>query len=479
MAALLRVAVSRAVSASRRSTGLYLYKKIVRTVNQNASVLVCRPISTSLNFREKVIPFILPDIGEGIKEVQVLEWFVKEGDKVAEFDDICEVQSDKAAVKITSRYDGVVKKIHYDVDTIATVGAPLVDISVEGDGDATPTHDQQSTTPTPTPKQQKDSSTPAAGKVLATPAVRRIAAENNINLATVPATGKDGRVLKEDILLYIEKLKAPATPVPQPTPSVDVPVAPAHTLTTPTPPIAAPERILFTADREEPIKGFKRTMVKTMTQSGNIPQFGYCDEIEMTELVRLRLAVKDIYSIRGISLSYMPFIVKAVSMSLHYFPVLNSHVDEACTVVTTKASHNIGVAMDTKDGLIVPNIKDVQNKSVVEIAAEMQQLMQLGSSGQLGPSDLTGGTFSLSNIGAIGGTYARPLLLPPEVAIGALGKISVLPRFDNEGEVVPAHIMQVSWSADHRVIDGATVARFSNMFKSYIENPGCMVMEMK
>jgi 2-oxoisovalerate dehydrogenase E2 component (dihydrolipoyl transacylase) len=115
----------------------------------------------------------------------------------------------------------------------------------------------------------------------------------------------------------------------------------------------------------------------------------------------------------------------------------------------------------------------------VEIAAEMQQLMQLGSSGQLGPSDLTGGTFSLSNIGAIGGTYARPLLLPPEVAIGALGKISVLPRFDNEGEVVPAHIMQVSWSADHRVIDGATVARFSNMFKSYIENPGCMVMEMK
>jgi hypothetical protein len=180
MAALLRVAVSRAVSASRRSTGLYLYKKIVRTVNQNASVLVCRPISTSLNFREKVIPFILPDIGEGIKEVQVLEWFVKEGDKVAEFDDICEVQSDKAAVKITSRYDGVVKKIHYDVDTIATVGAPLVDISVEGDGDATPTHDQQSTTPTPTPKQQKDSSTPAAGKVLATPAVRRIAAENNV-----------------------------------------------------------------------------------------------------------------------------------------------------------------------------------------------------------------------------------------------------------------------------------------------------------
>lgn len=135
--------------------------------------------------------------------------------------------------------------------------------------------------------------------------------------------------------------------------------------------------------------------------------------------------------------------------------------------------------MDTERGLIVPNVKNVQVRSVFEIATELNRLQKLGSLGQLSTTDLTGGTFTLSNIGSIGGTYAKPVILPPEVAIGALGAIKALPRFDQKGDVYKAQIMNVSWSADHRVIDGATMSRFSNLWKSYLENPAFMLLDLK
>lgn len=183
--------------------------------------------------------------------------------------------------------------------------------------------------------------------------------------------------------------------------------------------------------------------------------------------------------VQGMKMTFMPFFIKAVSLSLQHYPVLNSHFSSDSSTITYKASHNIGVAMDTANGLLVPNIKDVQVKSVVEIAKELDRLMQLGQAGQLGMVDLTGGTFSLSNIGAVGGTYARPMLLPPEVAIGAFGRVRKLPRYTDTGEVAPTHIMEVSWSADHRVIDGATVARFSNLWKTFLEAPATMLTALK
>jgi len=181
----------------------------------------------------------------------------------------------------------------------------------------------------------------------------------------------------------------------------------------------------------------------------------------------------------GIKLSFMPFFIKAASMALTQYPVLNSSVDEACENITYKASHNIGLAMDTNQGLIVPNIKHVQSLSVLDIAQELARLLEAGNKGTLGSKDLTGGTFTLSNIGSIGGTYAKPVIMSPQVAIGAIGRIQVLPRFDHDSNVVKANIMQVSWSADHRVIDGATMARFSNLWKSYLENPSLMILNLK
>lgn len=238
--------------------------------------------------------------------------------------------------------------------------------------------------------------------------------------------------------------------------------------------------MVFTGkDRTEPLTGFQKAMVKTMTAALKIPHFGYCDEVDLTELVRLREELKPIAAARGVRLSFMPFFIKAASLGLLQFPILNASVDENCQKVTYKASHNIGVAMDTEQGLIVPNVKDVQARSVLEVAAELNRLQQLGAGGQLGAAELAGGTFTLSNIGSIGGTYAKAVILPPEVAIGALGSIKALPRFNQKGEIYKAQIMNVSWSADHRIIDGATVSRFSNLWKSYLENPAFMLLDLK
>lgn len=220
-------------------------------------------------------------------------------------------------------------------------------------------------------------------------------------------------------------------------------------------------------------------MVKTMTAALRIPHFGYCDEVDMTTLVELREDLKPLAESRGVRLSFMPFFLKAASLGLLQYPILNASLDDNCQNITYKAAHNIGIAMDTQQGLIVPNVKNIQVRSIFEIAAELNRLQSLGSSGQLTATDLTGGTFTLSNIGSIGGTYAKPVIMPPEVAIGAIGKMQVVPRFDSRGQVVKAQIVNISWSADHRIIDGATMSRFSNLWKSYLENPSSMLLDLK
>ncbi|XP_050951229.1 lipoamide acyltransferase component of branched-chain alpha-keto acid dehydrogenase complex, mitochondrial [Labeo rohita] len=435
-----------------------------------------------------VLQFKLSDIGEGIMEVTVKEWYVKEGDKVSQFDSICEVQSDKASVTITSRYDGIIRKLYYDVDSIALVGKPLVDIETDAGQVEGP---QEDVVETPAMSQEEHTHQEIKGhKTQATPAVRRLAMENNIKLSEVVGTGKDGRILKEDILNFIARQTGailPPTPFEEirpPPPSAVAPSTPAakpkEKTTPPSIPTPAIPKPVFTGkDHTEPIKGFQKAMVRTMSAALKIPHFGYKDEVDLSQLVRLRSELKGLAESRGVKLSYMPFFIKAASLGLLHFPILNSSLDENCTNITYKAAHNIGLAMDTSQGLLVPNVKNVQMLSVFEIAVELNRLQTLGAAGQLGTADLTGGTFTLSNIGSIGGTYTKPVILPPEVAIGALGKIQVLPRFNHKGDVVKAHIMNISWSADHRIIDGATMCRFSNLWRSYLENPASMVLDLK
>ncbi|XP_043555624.1 lipoamide acyltransferase component of branched-chain alpha-keto acid dehydrogenase complex, mitochondrial isoform X3 [Chiloscyllium plagiosum] len=371
-------------------------------------------LRTSTAVTGQVVQFKLSDIGEGITEVHVKEWYVKVGDTVSQFDSICEVQSDKASVTITSRYDGVVRKIYYSVDDTAYVGKPLIDIETEAVRDVVP---EQDVVEAPAVLNEEHTHQEIKGqKILATPAVRRLAMENNIKLSEVVGTGKDERILKEDILNYLAKQTGAILP---PSPEISPPPL-ESVLSKPkgTPPVPKPitPTLAFTGkDRTEPVKGIQKSMVKTMTFALKIPHFGYCDEVDLTRLVMLRKELKAVTEDRGIKLSFMPFFLKAASLGLLQHPILNASLDENCQFITYK----------------------------------------------------------------IGGTYAKPVILPPEVAIGAIGKIQVLPRFNDKGEVIKAQIMNISWSADHRIIDGATMARFSNLWKSYLENPASMLLDLK
>ena len=320
---------------------------------------------------------------------------------------------------------------------------------------------------------------------MAAPAVRRLASEHGVTITEVIGSGKEGRVLKEDIIAYIEQRKGEETgsvkpTVKQPT-QADVKMAkPKPEMThTPSRPIKPPTFTPSTEDKTVPLKGITKAMNKAMSEALTIPHFGYCDEIDVGRLVDVRKRIKSSAAEKGIKLSFMPFFVKACSLSLSEYPIMNSHFNAQQEAITYKADHNIGVAMDTAQGLLVPNIKQVQLLSVFEIAQELNRLQELGWAGKLGESELKGGTFALSNIGSIGGTYAKPVIFPPQVAIGAIGKVQILPRFDENEQVIKAHIVKLSWSADHRVLDGATVARFSNLMKSYLEEPASMVMSLR
>jgi len=327
--------------------GTSLPRTLFHSVNETGkcrNFLNTRYLHVSSSFFGEKVPFKLSDIGEGITEVTVKEWYVKEGDKVAQFDPICEVQSDKASVTITSRYDGIISKLHYEEDDMAKVGLPLVDIEIAGSESGTPVEELQERDAIPLGDREVIFQLPIE-KVLTTPAVRKMAKENNINLLDVQGSGKDGRILKEDMLRYIEgakpldsheSLAVPSMPKPLTINSAQKPQKPSSTeVQAPkTKRIDAP----IEADRTEPIKGFKKAMVKSMTHALTIPHFGYCDEIDMTSMAKLRKAMKDnpLVKEHGIKLSFMPFFIKAASMALTQYPVLNSSVDEACENITYK-----------------------------------------------------------------------------------------------------------------------------------------------
>jgi len=218
-------------------------------------------------------------------------------------------------------------------------------------------------------------------------------------------------------------------------------------------------------------------MFAQMTAANAIPTFGYCDEVMMDAVMAARLEMKAAALDLGLKkFTLMPLLMKATSLALTDFPILNSSISADGTEIIFKASHNIGIAMDTPSGLLVPNVKDIQSKTVLQIAAELERLQADASAGKLKVDDLKGGTFSLSNIGNLGGTYTGPVVNLPEVCIAGLGKTRPSPRYDASGNLVRKSVMQVSWSADHRIIDGATMARFSNTWIGYLESPAKMLL---
>jgi len=420
----------------------------------------------------QVEDFILPDIGEGIVECELVEWLVAEGDLIEEDQPIADVMTDKALVQIPAMHKGKVVKLYYAKGEIAKVHAPLFAIEIAATGQAIATTvieaPQAPSTPAavkPATTQSNTATTNVAAKVVnekavASPAVRRVARELNVNIHQVPGSGKKGRVYKEDILAFNQA------------PQVSANTATAIVASSAAGNVAGGTRV-------EPIRGIKAVMAKAMVRSvSTIPHFTYCEEIDMTNLIKLRGELKEVYAKQDIKLTMMPFFMKAMSLALKQFPLVNTQVNEDCTELTYFDDHNIGMAVDSKVGLLVPNVKQVQTKSILDLAADIARLTTDARSGRVPAADLKGGTITISNIGAIGGTVATPIINKPEAAIVALGKLQTLPRFNDKGEVEARSIMQVSWSGDHRVIDGGTIARFCNLWKSFLEEPSNMLVHM-
>ncbi len=417
--------------------------------------------------------FILPDIGEGIVECEIVDWLVKEGDIIVEDQPVCDVMTDKALVQIPAKHPGKVVKLYTAKGHIAKVHAPLFALELAA-ADATGANQhavvvphQAAVTAQPV-SNAKSSPMPANHKALASPAVRRLARELSVDIHQVPGSGPKGRVFKADVQQFVSGAVATNTTVT----SAAVTQAPVAK--------AVSSSVASGARKVEPIKGIKAAMARQMTESvSTIPHFTYCEEIDLTELIALRLQLKDGLAKQGVKLTMMPFFMKAMSLAINEFPILNSQVNADCTELTYFDEHNIGIAVDSKVGLLVPNVKDCQRKSIVEIANDLTRLTDLAREGRVSPADLKGGTITISNIGAIGGTVATPIINKPEVAIVALGKVQQLPRFDTKGHVVARSIMQISWSGDHRVIDGGTIARFTNLWKKYLEEPSAMLVAMR
>lgn len=431
--------------------------------------------NTSSSSSVSIEEFLLPDIGEGIVECELVEWLVSEGDWVEEDQPIADVMTDKALVQIPAIKAGKIAKLHYRKGQLAKVHAPLFAIEVEHAASVPTATTNTDTVVNAAPTAQIVSAEPARqGKALASPAVRRMARSLDIDLGQVPGTGKHGRVYKEDITRFQQG--ASNVSAPSVAQVKEAPVQATQASQTQVPTSTVTQR----ADTVEPIRGVKAVMARMMVESvSSIPHFTYCEEFDLTDLVALRESMKVKYSSDEVKLTMMPFFMKSMSLALSQFPVMNSQVNADCTELTYKARHNIGMAVDSKVGLLVPNIKDVQDKSILEVAAEITRLTQAARSGRVAPADLKDGTISISNIGALGGTVATPIINKPEVAIVALGKLQTLPRFNAKGEVEARQIMQVSWSGDHRVIDGGTIARFCNLWKQYLEQPQEMLLAMR
>jgi 2-oxoisovalerate dehydrogenase E2 component (dihydrolipoyl transacylase) len=432
-------------------------------------------------------PFKLADIGEGISEVEITEWFVKVGDKIDEFDRLCEVQSDKATVEITSPHECTIQSLEYAVGDMAKVGTPLLHMVIEGEDApaAAPAAAAAAAAPAAAASSGAPSAAAAAtgGKVLATPATRHMAKQHNLDLGTVAGTGRDGRVTKEDVLAYMSgaapAVAAAAPAVAAAAPAAAAPAAPAAALAAPLPAATLKSVAPLAEDRIEPIKGIRKAMFAQMTAALSVPSFGFADEVCMDELMALRKVLKPMAAAHGVpNFTLMPLLVKATSLALSEHPLLNSQISADGKQLAYKAAHNIGVAMDTPSGLLVPNIKNVQQRTLLSIALELARLAADAKAGKLQPADLKGGTFTLSNIGNLGGTYTGPVINLPEVAIAGMGKIRPTPRYNAEGELVKEAVMQISWSGDHRVIDGAAMARFSNSWIGYLETPGTMLLHL-
>jgi pyruvate dehydrogenase E2 component (dihydrolipoamide acetyltransferase) len=400
--------------------------------------------------------FRFPDVGEGITEGEVVKWLVKEGDQVREDQNLVEIETDKAVVEMPSPYSGTVLKRHVNEKDIVKVGEVLVTIGAVGEavpeGAAAPQEAAaEAARPAAAPGAQPAG---AAGEVLATPKVRKMAQDRGVDLGSIRGSGPDGRITEEDVTAAARK---PAEKKPQ---------------------IRVKAKFDFYGELERiPLRGVRRTTARHLRESlDKAAHVTHFDEADATKLHALRESKAKEYEAAGVKFTYLPVIVKAVIEALKLHPTFNAVLDDEADEIIVRKYYNIGIAVDVPDGLIVPVVKFADQKPARDIAAEIQALARAARERKLDLADLKGGTFSITNVGVIGGYAATPIINYPEVAILATMKIEDRARVAG-GKVVVRKTLPLCLSFDHRVNDGAAAARFTRDLIGFLEEPEKLPLE--
>lgn len=444
--------------------------------------------------------FKLPDIGEGIAEGEIVSWKVKPGQAVKEEDEFVEVMTDKATVTITVPFTGTIAELRCKEGDVVPVGSVIavIDAGAAGGAAPAPAPAKPAAAPPP-PAPAKAAAAPPAppkpvvlpsappppptpvpaaaptpsrsfaqaspGKVLAAPATRRRARELGIDLATIAPTGPRGRVTNDDLAL------AGAGTAPAARGATPPPAAAGAAGARAFAPIAIPPAPAGRTEERIPFRGLRRKIAEAMTRSKyTATHFTYVDDIDVTELVKIRTEAKKAFADKGINITYLPFVMKAIVAAMREFPAMNASLDEVTNEFVVKRYYNFGIATDTDNGLIVPVVKDVDRKTIGELARDIQDLAARTRDGKVTVDDLTGGTFTITNAGNIGGLFATPVINFPEVAILGVHAIKDA-AIVRDGQVVAGKKMYLSVSIDHRLVDGATGARWMNVVKDHLEQP--------
>ena len=428
--------------------------------------------------------FKFADIGEGIHEGKILKWFFKLGDKVKEGETLVVVETDKVNAELPSPVDGIITKIGAQVGETIHVGETVVVINDGGDAPKVEVKEEKkapisesksapgvigeievSETVMASSNENETKTIETASKVLATPVARQLAKDLGVDILKVKGSGENGRVMKEDIQKMASSSPSSQTPVNQSTPTPQVQVqAPKVTVTA-------------TGDVEYvPITKLRKAIVRSMTLAKQIiPHTVLMDEVIVDKLVVLRDQVKTQAAAQDIKLTYMAFIMKAAVLALKKYPMFNASFDQENDRMIVKKYINLGMAVDTPDGLIVPNIKNADQKSILELAKEIRQVADDTIARKVQLAQLQNTTFSITNFGAADVAYGTPIINHPEVGILGIGKISQKPVVLN-GEIKIAYVLPLSLAVDHRVIDGADAGRFLSTIKALLNDPMMLLL---
>jgi pyruvate dehydrogenase E2 component (dihydrolipoamide acetyltransferase) len=394
--------------------------------------------------------FKFPDVGEGIAEAEIVRWLVKEGDSVKEDQDLLEVETDKALLTLNSPYTGKITKLHGKEGEIIKVGDVLTTVDAGGE-DANVVEPEKKDSGTVVGTLSDNEVVEVVHPVQATPAVRALAKQKRIDLASVKGTGPGGRITKEDV-------EAAAAKTGQET---------------------SAEADVYGSIERIPLRGIRRTIAKRMAEaSKRVAEVTIWEDADISELEQVRAKEQRVAEEKGVKLTYLPFLIKAVIPALKAHPYFNASLDEAAEAIVLKKYFNIGIAVDTSDGLIVFVIKNADEKNILDLAKEIATLAEKARHRKIDLHELKGSTFTITNYGVVGASYGTPIINYPEVAIVGLGKIEDRPVV-RSGQIAIRKIMPLSLAFDHRVIDGVEAGRFLGVVIQHLEDPNLMLIEGK